>query len=248
MEPTISILTPTFNRSATFLTQTIKSIQKQNERGFTHEHIIIDDASTDETEAIVWQYKKEDPRILYYRNERNSGPAFSLNKGFNLSQGKLILPFDDDDLLPPDALQTHYNFMREHTEVDWSLGYACNIDKDNQPTGERERPFFHEESEVFLQALLGRNTITNGTVVIRREALTSIEGWDKDVTCQDWGMWVKLASHHLPVGLNGANVCFYRVHTNQLTTRHSKDGTYEQDGELLRKRYGPYTPWIFQNP
>lgn len=239
MEPVFSILTPTFNRSAGFLPQTIESVQHQVEHGFTHEHIIIDDASTDDTAAVVAHYAQQDPRIRYIRNAQNAGTAASLNAGFAASTGSLILPFDDDDLLPQRALQMHYDFMQQ-PDLDWSIGYAFNIDDQNRLLDMSDRiPFFTPDKEIFLQALLEGNSIPNGAVIIRREALEKVGGWDPKVKSQDWEMWVKLAWHRLPAGLNERYLAFYRVHTHQLTTEHSKDGTWERDGEYLNALYGP---------
>ncbi|MFN7160545.1 MAG: glycosyltransferase family 2 protein [Candidatus Gracilibacteria bacterium] len=73
-EHIITILTPTYNRAEKFLPQTIESIQNQSEAGFRHEHIIIDNASTDETQRVVAQYMEKDPRIKYIKNSGNMGP------------------------------------------------------------------------------------------------------------------------------------------------------------------------------
>lgn len=238
MDHLITILTPTYNRADTFLSQTIESIQRQVENGFKHEHIIIDDASTDGTRGLVERYMKEDTRIRYVHSPKNGGTANALNLGFVQSNGSLSLPFDDDDLLPPRGLQMHHDFMQTHPDVSWSFGYALNIDQDNRLLGLSERiPFFTEDNQVFLTALLDANSIPNGAVIIRREAIAKVGGWDINVGSQDWDMWVKLAYHGLSAALHKNYLAFYRVHRHQLTTEHSTDGTWGKDGAYLRALY-----------
>ena len=65
----ISVLTPTHNRKR-FLAQMIESVARQNEQGFIHEHIIIDNKSTDGTRQMVRRMAKKDKRIKYIYNPK----------------------------------------------------------------------------------------------------------------------------------------------------------------------------------
>lgn len=66
--PCISISTPTFNRQAS-LQRAIESVRRQSVQD--DEHIIVDDCSTDETQALVASY--QDSRICYTRFSRCRG-------------------------------------------------------------------------------------------------------------------------------------------------------------------------------
>ena len=95
MKPVVSVVIPTFNRQA-FIGEAIESVQKQTFSDW--EMLIVDDASTDNTESIVKEYVQKDPRIKYYKNEKNLGIAKTRNKCLELSQGKYIAPLDSDDI------------------------------------------------------------------------------------------------------------------------------------------------------
>jgi glycosyltransferase involved in cell wall biosynthesis len=62
------------------------------------ELIIVDDGSTDNTEAIVRKLAAEDQRIIYKRNEQNRGCYFVRNDALRLSRGKYIAIQDADDI------------------------------------------------------------------------------------------------------------------------------------------------------
>ena len=72
----VSVIIPTFNR-ARLLARSINSVLEQTYQDF--EIIIIDDASTDNTEEIVKTYK--DSRLTYLKHERNQGGSAARNTG-----------------------------------------------------------------------------------------------------------------------------------------------------------------------
>ena len=67
------------NNQAAFLRECLDSIFEQS-AAVDFEIILVDDASTDETDALVQRYS--DMRISYVRHERNSGLVSTLNDGF----------------------------------------------------------------------------------------------------------------------------------------------------------------------
>ncbi len=97
----ISVTTPTFNR-ADRLSSLYASLQQQTNRTF--EWIIVDDGSTDNTEALcrTWVGKTDCP-VRYMRKE-NGGKHTALNVGIREARGELILLVDSDDTLTADAI------------------------------------------------------------------------------------------------------------------------------------------------
>lgn len=89
----ISIVTPTFNRKE-MLKDVIESVKSQTYTDF--ELIIVDDCSSDGTEQMMTAYK-DDPRIHYFRNQKNMGPGFNRNFGFKQAKGDYVIFMDDDD-------------------------------------------------------------------------------------------------------------------------------------------------------
>jgi glycosyltransferase involved in cell wall biosynthesis len=234
----ISIITPTYNRANTFLIKNIKSIQLQREEGFEHEHIVIDNASTDETEEIVKKFAQNDPRIKYIRNSGNFGPANALNKGLQIAQGQLILPLDDDDLLFRSSLQIHYDFMTTN-DIDWSFGYMINITDEDKLLGDvsDRNVEYDPDPEKMFQIIYKTNYLTEGSSIFKKSCLKKVDGWDENVKCQDWDIVLKMLYAKFSYKLNKNYVALYRVHNEQLTATHSKDGTYENDKLYWAKKY-----------
>lgn len=97
--PLVSICIPTF-RGAETIGATIKSVLEQTFSDF--ELIVIDDVSTDNTQAVVAQFS--DARLRYLRNERNLGPEGNWNRCLSEARGKYFKLLPHDDLLYPECL------------------------------------------------------------------------------------------------------------------------------------------------
>lgn len=99
---TFTVFTPTYNR-AHLLPRAYQSLREQTFRDF--EWLIVDDGSTDGTEALVKQWQQEaDFPIRYYWQE-NKGLNAAINRGVELADGRFFVKLDSDDWLAPHALE-----------------------------------------------------------------------------------------------------------------------------------------------
>ena len=81
------------------------------------EIIVSDNASTDRTAEICRSYAERDPRIRYYRNERNLGAIPNFNRVFQLSRSPLFKWAAHDDLYHPRYLETCIRILDDHPDV-----------------------------------------------------------------------------------------------------------------------------------
>jgi abequosyltransferase len=98
----LSICIPTFNR-ARFLKRTLDSIFSQTVETDI-ELFISDNASTDNTEEIVAEYRTLRHSIRYVRNSTNLGPDVNVARCFEAATGRYVMVFGDDDILLPGSL------------------------------------------------------------------------------------------------------------------------------------------------
>src|SRR6476620_2328891 len=97
----VSIITPTYNR-AHLIGETIQSVLAQTYQNF--EHIIIDDGSTDNTEAVVKSFNDE--RLKYFKYGKIGNISSLLNLAIKHSDGDYIALLDSDDLWVRHKLET----------------------------------------------------------------------------------------------------------------------------------------------
>ena len=110
MEDLVSIIMPSYN-TAKFISETITSVLAQTYPNW--ELIIVDDCSTDDTDAVIRPYLADD-RIRYIKNEENSGAAVSRNRALREAKGKWIAFLDSDDLWLPEKLEKQIAFMEKN--------------------------------------------------------------------------------------------------------------------------------------
>src|SRR6478609_4088981 len=102
---TVSVIVPTFNGEDR-LPGIINSLKSQICKDF--ELIVVIDGSTDNSELILKELLREfkNSKII---NQENKGRAAVRNKGVSFANGELLIFFDDDMLLPPNAVNEHIN-------------------------------------------------------------------------------------------------------------------------------------------
>jgi glycosyltransferase involved in cell wall biosynthesis len=96
--PKISVVTPSFNQ-ARYIEQTILSVANQEYPNV--EHILIDGGSTDDTMAIVDQYRQ---KLAWVVSEKDRGQSHAINKGMARATGEILTWLNSDDMLAPGAL------------------------------------------------------------------------------------------------------------------------------------------------
>lgn len=115
----VSVITPTYNREET-LPRTIESVLSQTFTEF--EYIVVDDASTDDTKAVVDSY--DDDRLRYLRHQSNKRQAAARNTGLEEADGEYVAFIDSDDEWHPEKLAEQFSDI-ERRDDEW-VGVYCD--------------------------------------------------------------------------------------------------------------------------
>ena len=109
--PVFSVIIPAYNNSR-YLPECVHSITGQSFDDL--EIIIVDDASTDDTYAVMQQLAGEDRRIAILRHDTNSGTLAARKTGIAAARGDFILLIDQDDDLAPGTLGKLHDFAQRN--------------------------------------------------------------------------------------------------------------------------------------
>ena len=101
--PPISVAMSVYN-GGRFLREQLDSILAQ--RGVELELVAVDDASQDDSVAILREYTRRDRRVQVHVNAANLGPTRSFERAMTLCRGEYLAPSDQDDRWHPDKLAT----------------------------------------------------------------------------------------------------------------------------------------------
>ena len=105
-KPKITALITLFN-SQNYISTAVKSIQ--NQLFYDIEILVVEDCSTDYSQAIIKNIQKKDKRIKIIKNKRNRGALYSKSIGILKSTGNYIMILDSDDLFA-NILKKKYQF------------------------------------------------------------------------------------------------------------------------------------------
>jgi len=100
--PLVSVVLAAFT-AGEFIERAVRSVQRQTYSNI--EIIVVDDASTDDTAAIVTRLVAADKRLSLLKLERNGGVSVARNAGFDAARGEWIAIIDADDAWESDRLQ-----------------------------------------------------------------------------------------------------------------------------------------------
>lgn len=114
----ISVIIPTYNRSDKLLI-CLRHLNEQNFPREDFEIIVVNDGSTDNTEA---ELKKLNYKNLSFFTQKNSGQGNARNLGIEKAKGEIVIFIGDDIFPTKNFLKTHYEFHKENPENFAALG------------------------------------------------------------------------------------------------------------------------------
>lgn len=225
----VSVIIPTFNRKALLL-QTLKNIM--NQTSLPDEVIVVDDHSTDGTEAAVREVFGS--RIIFVKNS-GRGPGAARNAGLKNSQGRYIKFFDSDDLMTANTIQVQYDLLKDSgKQFVYSPYFRAQQDGAGSwmPLGHIIMHYhpFHRTLPLWDFMLKEGLFIAIPGMLFRRELLEKAGPWKEDATAyEDWDYLFRISILE-PHPLH-TNACafVYRIHGTQTTMRNFSDEQRDLD-------------------
>jgi len=189
--PQVTVVVPTRDRRSLLL-RTLRSALAQEH--VTLEIVVVDEGSSDGTEAAVEGLGDE--RIRLVRHERPRGVAAARNAGIAAASGDWVAFLDDDDLWSPRKLAAQLAVAAERA-ADFTYTGALFVSADLEPLLEREAPAAAELRE---RIPLANPVAAGGSSVVVRAALArEVGGFDERLEqLTDWDMWWRLADAGTP--------------------------------------------------
>jgi glycosyltransferase involved in cell wall biosynthesis len=185
--PKVSIVVPTYNR-IDFLKECLQSIDDQTFRDF--ELIVVDDASSDETEAFLHSR----PLTQYIRLQQNQGVSKARNVGVRLARGQYICFLDSDDLWLKDKLKIQAQWMDAHSEC-----MAIHTDEIWIRKGKRVNPMNRHAKKGgdIFDHCLPLCVVSPSSVMLRATLLEEVGLFDESLpACEDYDLWLRIAARY----------------------------------------------------
>lgn len=241
--PQVSVCVPTYNRAA-ILGEAVASVLAQTFADF--ELIIFDNASEDDTEAVVRSF--DDERVFYARNPRNVGPLENMNRCLLRSRGKFIAFLPDDDMMEPENLTEKVAVLNANPAVglvhsSYDLIDQCGrVTKANTNWGhgpDRTLDVIEDRREL-LAAIY--NWINLSTVLFRRACYERLGGFTSGFAGKiglafDYEYWMRIALYY-DIAFLAKPLVKWRIHGDSMTNKHlASDETRKLRQVLAAKRF-----------
>jgi glycosyltransferase involved in cell wall biosynthesis len=232
--PLVTVVIPVFNRERTVVAA-IESVLRQTYQSI--EVIVVDDASTDGSIDAVRSVS--DPRVRLVEAGTNRGAAGARNLGIAMATGEFVAFQDSDDEWLPTKLQRQMDLFESRTVAVY-CGMAIveplasgRIDLRYNPPINLPNP-----SGDLLDLLLEDSIVSTQTLVVRREMLDVVGGFDESLPAtEDWDLAIRLAKLG-PIIFVDDLLVVQRFSENSLTRNTATRLSAEQ--QILEKHFDEY--------
>ena len=190
--PSVAICIPTFNQ-APYLENAVRSALAQSH---PCEVWVSDDASTDETPAVMSRLLKTHPEIHHVRQTKNLGMSGNPRWVVQQPRTEFILKLDSDDELHPIYVRRLLEIMMTHPSAGFAHAAVQEIDGDGRPRRLRRlgRETGFQNADESLRACVWGYRVAANICLFRRTALEKVDYYRTDLSfADDWDLAVRLA-------------------------------------------------------
>lgn len=186
--PSVTIITPVYNGEQ-YVNRVAQSVLGQCHVDF--EWLIVDDCSTDGTNAAFRATLGEDPRVRILTSPVNVGIAAARNVALAHARGEYVCFLDVDDSWAPEKLAVQLRFMRLNAAHATAMDYL-RVDDSQRPIGIIRPP-----ARISWRRMLTSNRVGNLTGMVQRSLLTEVHF--KNVGHEDYVFWLAIARRYGPI-------------------------------------------------
>jgi hypothetical protein len=229
--PLVSVCIPTHNY-ARFLPRTIESVLSQTHADL--ELVVLDDASTDDTEEVVKRYAG-DPRLRFKRHDRNIGLFANFNACLDEARGDFVKVLCADDWLHERSVEDGLAALERTPEAGMATSPGWHVDAGDRVIGMVRAPFGPVARSVpSVEAIRAHADWGNAAgmpthVLLRRELIDEVGGFEPEFApASDVHLWIKVLSRSELAWVPEPR-CYLRLHGE-----HEHGYAYEADEAVFR--------------
>lgn len=214
---TIGVLIPIYNGADT-IQKTLDSVMNQSV--LPYEICLVDDGSTDDTEAIIRSNAHEDSKVLWkIVQTSNNGLGAARNAGLEVLTSDYVALLDADDTWTGDKLKHVQNYLENNPETDLLYHPIWEWNAENGMIRKRRDLPLESTKDIWLH-----NPITPSAAVIRRDSFN----WKFDETREIHGvedalLWTQAMSEGKVIRRMPNVDTFYRINHGMTENQNEHD-------------------------
>lgn len=215
--PLVSIIVPVYNTEK-FLKECLDSLLAQTYPNF--EIVIVNDASPDNSEAIIQEYLKRYPeKIQYIKKAKNEGLAAARNTGIKAAKGQYIAFCDSDDVWLPEKLEIQMQEFFKDPDLD--VVYSdCFLIFEDKKTNQKLTEFWgvKQYSGYIFEKLFKKGNFLYDLGVLKKDIFQKVGLFSEDLRCvEDYEFFLRVALEGYKFKSIKKPLWFYRIREESLS-------------------------------
>lgn len=178
--PSLSVIMPNYNHGR-YLREALAAIGAQPYQ--PAEILVVDDASTDDSLAVLEELCRSNPRIRFLRNEKNMGVVGTINRGLENVTGDYITVPGADDKTLPGLFEKSLAVLSRNPSAALCSSLSYLVGEDLRPLGDvycpviAKTPCYMPPGEVLQKLKTYGSWFLGNTTIYRRSALIESGGF-----------------------------------------------------------------------
>lgn len=192
--PLVSVICLCHNQKA-YVGEAIRSVFAQTYANI--ELIVVDDASTDGSQQEIRKLLAG-TSVPFISIEENVGNCAAFNRGYHRSRGQFLIDLAADDILLPQRIEAGVSDFQNappKAGVHFSDAFLINV------SGEAIRTHYSRDADGRIRdrvpsgdlyaKLIVRYFICPPTMMMKREVLDALGGYDEQLKYEDFDFWIR---------------------------------------------------------
>ena len=235
----VSVVIPTYKRSETLL-RAVDSALGQTWKNL--EVLVVDDNNPEDEYSLETRTRVAgiaDPRVRLVTQEKHVNGNVARNAGIRAAAGEYVAFLDDDDIWYPEKIEKQMRRLREEP----GAGLCYTGSRAVYVNDGVAYPILPKQEGDLSRTILKGNCIgTTSTVVVRRELLEKVGGFDPEMPAlQDFDLWIRLCRETRVAAVKTPQIDYFNFRAVRAASDGAQvsanTGKYEQAFARINEKY-----------
>ena len=169
----------------------IRSVLNQSYKDFEL-IIILDNPENKKVEKYLRGIQKSDKRVVFLKNEKNKGAAYSRNRAIKRAEGKFIAFADGDDINKKSRFEKQISFMKKNKKIDGCFSNMDYVNEKGVVFGGSD--FNSADVKSFSENPFKTGNVFNNPTFLGKKKIFEEELFDEWIRIiEDFDLWIRLA-------------------------------------------------------
>lgn len=235
VNPLVTVICLCYNHER-FVREALESVFQQTYPNI--EIIVVDDASTDGSRDVIKKTVEAHPGVKLHFLGKNLGICRAFNAGWRIATGEFIVDFAADDVLLPERIEKQVRYFqtvgKKHgvvfTDAIYIDEHGAEVRRHFEYLRKHKLISNVPEGDVYTD-VIERFFIAAPTMLVRREVLEALDGYDETLAYEDFDFWVR-SSREFSYGFLNESLTRIRVSPGSLSRK-----MYAADDKQVHSTY-----------